>query len=176
MKIHFPCKDRKIIDRAVVILAHFEDADFPKDDDGRINGMDVVAVGLRGCHAAPDLPNGHAPFGQEFFQSHVNVYHDRSVEGDLLIQDVDVLNDQLRRRRSVKIIAFELEGDVDDIAFDDGIAQVRAGPGNAAQANLMRTADNDANVLLVPSDGPDFFDGQIPKGKDGPAVPHAVRL
>ena len=29
MKIHFPCKDRKIIDRAVVILAHFEDADFP---------------------------------------------------------------------------------------------------------------------------------------------------
>ena len=160
MKIHFPCKDRKIIDRAVVILAHFEDADFPKDDDGRVNGMDVVAVGLRGCHAAPDLPNGHTPFGQEFLQGHVDI----------------VLNDQLRRRRSVKIIAFELEGDVDDIAFDDGIAQVRPGPGNAAQTNLMRTADNDANVLLIPSDGPDFFDGQIPQGKDGPAVSHAVRL
>ena len=46
MKIHFPRKDRKIISWAVVIMAYFEDADFPEDDDGSVNGVDIITVPL----------------------------------------------------------------------------------------------------------------------------------
>ena len=69
MKIHFPCKDRKIIDWTVVILANFEDADFPKDDDGRVNGMDVVAVGWEAAMRRRTCQTGIPHSGRSFFKA-----------------------------------------------------------------------------------------------------------
>ena len=83
MEIHFPRKDRKIISWAVVIMAHFEDADFPQDDDGSINGVDVVAVPLGRSQTAADLPDRHAPVGDALLEGHVDIDHDRPIEDDM---------------------------------------------------------------------------------------------
>ena len=110
MKIHFPRKDRKIISWAVVIMAYFEDADFPEDNDGSVNGVDVITVPLVRSQTAADLPDRHAPVGDAFLEGHVNIDHDRPVEDDVAAWQVDVLDDQLRRRHAIEVVPFELEG------------------------------------------------------------------
>ena len=176
MKIHFPRKDRKIISWAVVIMAYLEDADFPEDDDGSVNGVDVITVPLGRGQTAADLPDRHAPVGDAFLEGHVDIDHDRPVEDNVAIWQVDVLDDQLRRRRAIEVVPFELESHVDDITFDDGVTQSGLGPGDAGKARPVGTAGDEADVLLFPADRPDFFYNSPGQGKDGPAVAHAIRL
>lgn len=50
-------------------MAYFEDADFPEDDDGSVNGVDIITVPLVRSQTAADLPDRHAPVGDAFLEA-----------------------------------------------------------------------------------------------------------
>lgn len=69
MKIHFPRKDRKIISWAVVIMAYLEDADFPEDDDGSVNGVDVITVPWAAARRRRTCQTGMPQSGMHFLRA-----------------------------------------------------------------------------------------------------------